>query len=78
MSDKWEPIATAPRDGTRILVSDTYGGVWIAQFSPNAAFARFECGLGWQVFDCEDGWSSIAFTDDELVCWTALPESPVK
>lgn len=46
---KWQPIETAPRDGTVVLVNDTTPG-----FTPWVAARYFSCAewLGW-VYDDE-------------------------
>lgn len=71
----WRPAATAPRDGTRILivVGDT---VLIGAWLDPAGFSCFGERPGWQIFDCEDGFYSWAEDDAYVTHWMPLPETP--
>ena len=60
----WQPIETAPKDGTRILVRGG-GNVFVA---------------GWgTVFDTTDGWCIVNdawLAHDEVTHWMPLPKAP--
>lgn len=71
---EWQPIETAPKDGTHILIATPGRSVLIAYWREEALFERFEKGAAWQVFDCEDGWYSWA--EKEATHWMPLPEAP--
>ena len=74
---KWQPIETAPKDGTDILiVTSRFQIVNVARWSEECDVGGFSTGPGWQVFECEDGWYSIGFTQDEVSHWMPLPEPP--
>jgi hypothetical protein len=68
----WQPIETAPKDGTRILIYSH--GAYVAHWEPEACFYQFEKKPGWQIFDCEDGFYSCA--TDTATHWMPLPEKP--
>jgi len=59
---EWQPIETAPRDGTRVLIADE--DVWMA-------VARFwPCNMAWT----EDAASGLKL--NEPTHWMPLPEPP--
>ena len=75
---QWQPIETAPKDGTSILVSN---GRWrdIAYW---AAFARFnnitdsmDVGPAWCGRDCDDPYYSYALDPTH---WMPLPPPPAE
>lgn len=73
MSMEWQPIETAPKDGTRILVWDN--GCWPARWLEEAEHGHGELGPGWQIFECElDVW--YALCADNPTHWMPLPEPP--
>lgn len=74
LRDRWQPIETAPKDGTRILLVDERGGVFIGHWSDEATFGRFETKPGWQIFDCEDDFYSWRRVPTH---WRPLPAPPV-
>jgi hypothetical protein len=41
VQDPWQPIASAPKDGTRILCKDVEGFVDICEWTPDASGGRF-------------------------------------
>jgi len=71
----WQPIETAPKDGTYILVSNpTAGGSWVAQFQQFAASG----------FRFDEPWHSVMLNHWHLpdrhggtpTHWTPLPTPP--
>ncbi|MBP9786036.1 MAG: DUF551 domain-containing protein [Acinetobacter sp.] len=75
---EWQPIETAPKDGTKILVfckpdeiftatwgkwTDAYGNDW----------KETEC---WCVYDCEDAFYSHLLRGDRVTHWQSLPALP--
>jgi len=72
LSAMWKPIETAPKDGTRVLIEDR--GIYIAYWSERCAFEQFKTMPGWQIFDCEDGWYSVAA--EAPTHWMPLPAPP--
>lgn len=68
----WEPIATAPKDGRRLLISVGHH-VDIAYWREDAQFGDGESKPGWQIFACEmDEWYAVA--TDAADHWMPLPE----
>ena len=68
----WQPIATAPRDGTEVLVCRTY-----LNNSPEYAVARnYNDGNGWR--DMGDiGWAGMyGGEDNQPTHWMPLPAPP--
>ena len=65
----WQPIETAPKDGTRILVSSR-GVSYIAQWREDCQHGGHESGPGWQEFECEDEYYSLSVTP---TLWRSLP-----
>lgn len=67
----WQPIATAPKDGTSVLLSDgeqvSYGG-WIS-----AADQGAEPGEEHLI---AAGWWSVDLSDNEPTFWMPLPQGP--
>ena len=60
----WQPIETAPKDGTEFLAYDPDLGMVIASWVMN----------GWY-FNCFDG-DGMGFYDQEPTHWQALPAKP--
>ena len=71
---KWQPIETAPKDGTRILIWDGY--MCLATWSDCCNHGQFETAPGWQIFQCEDSWHSVAAYNPTY--WQPLPEPPAR
>ena len=69
---KWQPIETAPKDGTRILIWD--GHMCPATWSDCCDHGQFETAPGWQIFACEDSWHSVAAYNPTY--WMPLPTPP--
>lgn len=65
MASEWQPIETAPKDGTSIIVYCRFGG----RHDYAVVIRRRE---EWMV-DTEDGWLSIDFYPTH---WMTLPEPP--
>ena len=73
----WQPIETAPKDGTDILiVTSRFQTVCVAMWSNYCELGGFHAAPGWQVFDCDDGYYSIGFTQEEVSHWMPLPRPP--
>jgi hypothetical protein len=70
---EWQPIETAPKDGTRVLLAAP-GGVYIGWWTDDAQFGQFACGTGWQIFDSEDSWYSFGIKD--ATHWMPVPATP--
>ena len=72
---RWQPIETAPRDGTRILVlvrAQTYLVSW------KEYGTRDGVTTGWCGYDCdEDTWYSWGFDDGEPTHWQPVPSPPI-
>ena len=74
---EWQPIETAPKDGTDIIVLTKWKGSLVARWDENACFGRLEAVRpGWQVFDCEDFFYSVALDEEDVVAWMPLPPPP--
>lgn len=58
----WQPIETAPKDRTRVLVSDRY-------YVDTAYFAKGE----WWLYECSDDWYSCSINPTH---WMPLPAAP--
>lgn len=71
--NEWRDMASAPKDGTRIQVWDH--GAWPAAWSEECQHGRFETKPGWQIFECDDPFYSIAA--DNPTHWRPLPEPPL-
>ena len=69
----WQPIETAPRDGTEVLVCRVYEG---GQARYAVAY-NYDDGNGWR--DMGDlGWAGMTNDDDNRPThWMPLPEPPV-
>ena len=63
MQTQWQPLATAPKDGTRILVLGEADDVFIVRWQDGSQ-------TGWPT-----GWRSTIFVyeSDELQGWTPIP-----
>lgn len=70
--DGWRPIESAPKDGTRVMLLD--GGAYIARWSDECQHGQFDTRPGWQIFECEDGFYSVAA--DGPTHWQPLPMAP--
>ncbi len=72
---KWQPIETAPKDGTRILIFDDHGVQFIAKWSDEAEHGYDMRAPGWQIHYChEDLWYSAA--TNTASHWMPLPDPP--
>jgi hypothetical protein len=71
---KWRKMATAPKDGTRILIWD--GSPFCAWWDDNANFGDGELTKpGWQIFNNEmDSFYSMA--TETATHWMPLPKAP--
>lgn len=71
MQIEWQPIETAPKDGTRILAAVSYG-VTIVRWGISEPFGD---GKAWCTDSEGPGYSS-EFDDREISGWLPLPEPP--
>lgn len=76
--DGWQPIATAPRDGSRILLSDgvaVTGGRWMAATDWKADDRAVDVAF----WSCDSGnhldWAGGPFIDNPTL-WRPLPHPP--
>ncbi len=74
LTDQWNPIATAPKDGSRILLWDGYPV--FASWSTDAEHGSSLSGPSeaWQIFSCEDSWYS--YCANSPTHWMPLPKPP--
>lgn len=70
----WQPLETAPKDGSRIMVWD--GAPYFARWAERCEFAQFENGPGWQIFECEDSFYSCGLLPNEPTHWALCPKGP--
>ena len=71
----WQPIETAPKDGTEILVSHEYG-VSMAQFDSGLVCIKDEDLTNvWVTNYCEDYWYT-EILNPEPTHWMSLPNPP--
>jgi hypothetical protein len=71
---EWQPIETAPKDGTRILVVDC-GFVQIARWDEEFDNYNDRQGVpAWATFACDDGFYSEYA--ENPTHWMPLPEPP--
>lgn len=75
---EWRPIATAPRDGTRILVVVRPSEQWEAEVElARWAKPRHAAEPCWMAADTGPNSSTI-FGEGELSHWMPLPEPPAE
>lgn len=69
-------IDTAPRDGSKVMIC--WRQEWFfARWSVDAEFGLGELTRpGWQIFDCDDAWYSLACEPDEPTHWMPAPPLP--
>lgn len=74
-TDNWRPMSTAPKDGTRILVTTRPAEQGPADIDV-AYWARADkFGMeGWRAVDSSPG-CIIAYADPELKCWMPMPRA---
>ena len=68
----WEPIETAPRDGSRIMLFD--GQVYIGRWRENCDHGSYDVRPGWQLFWCDDTYYSVGL--EAPTHWAPLPKPP--
>lgn len=82
---EWQPIETAPRDGSHILIHTRNHGAVEAWFSPGEWSDNYECGREYNgpVWVCgDDAWQveieevPEGFHDSEATHWRPLPAPP--
>jgi hypothetical protein len=75
---EWQPIETAPKDGTRILL----GGGWYddeaggpVRVSMVARWAQLNRGThGWLIAEREGGYNNVTY--DDPTHWMPVPDPP--
>ena len=70
---EWQPIETAPKDGTRILIFKYRKGVKTVY--PARWFEWFDSEYPWQVL-CGEHGDNFLPDDDYITHWMPLPEPP--
>jgi hypothetical protein len=74
---EWQPIETAPKDGTRVIVAFRNNCVTIARWSDACAFESNDEGPHWVEWECDDHFYSSHLTGpNEPTHWMPLPEPP--
>lgn len=72
----WQPVATAPKDGTVVRLH--HPGLLDADFNPSGSCEAFwQQDLGWQAAlwnSCHDAWSTVEIR--RATHWMPLPEPP--
>ena len=72
-TDGWRPMRTAPRDGTRILVTTRPVEQGPAEVDMAYWAKADRYGMeGWRAADSHPGLI-VAYADPELKCWMPLP-----
>lgn len=70
---KWRSMASAPKDGTRILVTVRQAEQGPADVDVAYWAAADSFGMeGWRAVDSHPG-SIVPYADPEIVCWMPLP-----
>ena len=84
--NKWQPIETAPKDGTRVLACKLGFNVCIAWWEklPDDVLAHIKTREKWRNIDVEEFVSEDLWVDDwtstwyEPTHWMPLPEPPLE
>ncbi len=72
-TDGWRPMRTAPRDGTRILVTTRPAEQGPAEVDMAYWAKADRAGMeGWRAADSHPGLV-VAYAEPELKCWMPLP-----
>jgi hypothetical protein len=73
--DRWRPIADAPRDGTRILVTVRPTEQGPAEVDVAYWAMADQYGIeGWRAADSHPG-QIFTYAEPELLCWMPLPQA---
>lgn len=73
----WQPMETAPKDGTQVLLAWECGYA-LACWKEDAMFERCEQHPGWEVDSGEgDCWYAFSLRPDQPTHWMPLPALPV-
>ena len=74
-SDQWHHMSTAPRDGTRILVTVRSSEQGPAEVDVAYWSRPDQFGIeGWRAADSHPG-NVVGYADPELKCWMPLPRA---
>lgn len=78
MKTEWQPIETAPKDGTEILIFTTRGIAHVGWSKYCGAYLESgESSGGWDVcWNNSDGWNDPEFPD--ATHWMPLPAPPAE
>lgn len=73
----WQPIETAPKDGTKILVF-VDGEIKIAHWETDSAHAGWDKAFVplWVGFSCMDSYFNEEWQETEPTHWMPLPPLP--
>jgi hypothetical protein len=69
-SEEWQPIETAPKDGTLVLLLDIHGNHRIGGYELNCQNRKW--GTGWEGGD----WDFKIDFDPQPTHWMPLPQPP--
>ena len=68
----WQPIETAPKDGTGILACDATG--WVGEVSWWRQWYNDENNPGWMIANCDEEYGGYV----QATHWMPLPSPPHK
>lgn len=74
----WQPIETAPKDGTRILVwsDELYQKPYIAWYGEDSGFHELPPGYEWLTGDGDSNSYGYYYTPCKPTHWMPLPDAP--
>lgn len=71
---EWQPIETAPRDGSTILIGSKG---FVSEAKYGSYKLRGEEKVGWHWYDADDSWYSMDFDGlSPITHWMPLPPPP--
>jgi len=78
VTNDWQPIETAPKDGTRILIWSHYAIIawWVTDYTNTRDDEHFD-GV-WLVYQGDDPWYDEYLNLGAPTHWTPLPSAPTK
>lgn len=76
VSPKWQPIETAPKDGTWVILglSENWKLGVDGRSCPGYWLTGWEHGVDYE--GRESGWEDVYHNDVEPICWMPLPSPP--